>query len=238
MALYFDYDVFFRYYSDPSNFYKDSISIKANFFRPSCGAYTRDSSWLSGSYFIVNHQEVYVTVLENELLFSILKYDAKKAALADHFHIGNCVLRNTARNMKNVDMILFHYSKQDLVKNVKDMTSKCNFRNRLEDLNDIAHILCTNMKDNMNNVLSTLLPHVEHILKKPFCVDLQLQTAGGKSLKCTKKCVDYDNQRFKVYRGKRNAEYIHHQGQMKSINRLKVLTLPNVSVSDTRLRTP
>lgn len=184
MAILFDYDKFFKYYSNPSNFYKSSISIKVNFFRPVHGLSTRDTDYLSDEYFVVDDKDIYITIIENEIIFTILRTDKYNAYWADHFHIGRETMKNVYRKKDNSDLVFFHFSFQNFEQNKKDMSEKCNFRNRFEDINDIGNIMCSNRSSTnpvqMKDMMKSYFSIVEHILRKPFVASLQM--TGGKIL--------------------------------------------------------
>lgn len=198
-SVYFDYNTFFKYYSDPSNFLQNNIQIKINFFKGLFNAL--DNDFLPIAYFNFNNIDIYVTIKENDIFFTLPKYD-NNILWADHFHIGFKLKDDVRRRNKNVDMVFFHLSIQNIEAGRKDMYHKCNFRDRLEDINDIANILCTNRRhDNMKSVFEGLLPIVIHILRKPFDVNLQLN--GGlfhNYKKTTRKHTDKNGYEYTVYK--------------------------------------
>ena len=55
---------------------------------------------------------------------------------------------------------------QDILNKRKDMMRKCNFRNKLEDIDNIRNILCTNRKNNMLNTFQNMIDIVEYILRR------------------------------------------------------------------------
>lgn len=103
-----------------------------------------------------------------EVLFTIIRPDSNNVYWADHFHIGNVIFKNVVRRIYNVDTVFLHYSFQDNKNKVKDMTQKCNFRNKMEDINNISNILCTNRRSTMNIEFLDFIDIVTHILQRPY----------------------------------------------------------------------
>jgi hypothetical protein len=210
MSLKFEYNVFYKFFSDPSNFYWNNVPIKANFYKPA----GKDSEWLSGSFFIVGDTDVYVTVKDNDILFTILKTDSHNAYWADHFHSGTTIMTNVHRKVRNVDTVFFHFSSQNLHDQRKDMVHKCNFRDHYENLHDIGSILCTNRKTNMQSAFPpNLFQVVESILKMPFLP--HSTSGGGKRITPTKNKAIIKGIKHTIYNGQRGGLHIFKAGKLK-----------------------
>lgn len=165
--IYFNYQDFFNYYSNQNNFYLNNIPIAINFYKYENNKYVKTTDKISGQYFTFANNIIYVVLLDNDqILFTILRPDNNNAYWADHFHIGNMISDNITNKIKNVDTVFLHFSYQDTIRNMKDMTRKCNFKNNYEDIDNIKNILCTNRKSTMVTVFGNMIDIVEHILKR------------------------------------------------------------------------
>jgi hypothetical protein len=165
MTTYFDYKVFYSYYSNINNFYLNNIPITVKFYERN----KESTAILSGQYFIFDNINIYVTLIgNNEILFTIIRPDSNNVYWADHFHIGKIIFNNVVRGNKNVDTVFLHYSFQDNKNGIKDMSRKCNFRNNMEDLDNIPNILCTNKGSTMNIQFVDFIDLITHILQRPY----------------------------------------------------------------------
>jgi hypothetical protein len=212
MSMLFDYKIFYDYYSDPTNSYVNNSPIQVYYFKFSNGIYVNTPKLLTEPYFVYNNTEIYITLIGNDqILFTIVETDKQGINWANHFHIGTNIQFNVRRKIKKTNTVFMHFSKQDYVNNKKDMSKKCNFRDKLEDLNNIENILCTNKTtENLKDTYEHLTDTVKFIMRQPF---FPPSLVGGKRLKRTNTFAFKNKQKLRIYEGPRGGKYININGK-------------------------
>lgn len=209
MSYIFDYDTFFRHYTNIDNLLYSESSDTLYFYN-----YQKvvESVKLSDYFIEIQGVKLYVSwrgnnhkVKNDDILFTIpKKIDGK--LWDDHFHFAyNQKTKNVSRKAKDVSLIAFAKTIQIPADNRKDSSlHRCNFRDKQEDLRTIQDIICTNhstgstMSDQLH---SQDLQIIKEILTRPF-----IQNAGTQK-------INYKNALYKIRTGPNNGKYIVVKGK-------------------------
>jgi hypothetical protein len=204
------YDIFYNYYSNIQN--QDILRHPLNYSLPQYYYYDKKTSKnlqskiLPNQYFIYNNIQIYIQFINNNELLFIIPRNTLYGLVGDHFHIGPIKIsqKNINRSKINRSIVInknpifLHWSLQDIIKQERNMFSKCTIQDNFESLNQIDQILCTNrshkLKDefnakynsalnsSVNPIVQGLSPNdlnllviIKHILRRPF---YPLQIAG------------------------------------------------------------
>lgn len=186
-SFYFDYDKFYKYYTNESNLEKEDDTFNDTVWYYTKTPYNNqipEETELSKFYITINNEKIHIKKQGNGLLFTVPKEKDNKL-WDDHYHFGKRVIE---KDKKRIPVVYFHKTIQLPDVTGKD-TKNCYYRQKTHiKLNQFEEMACLQSSNKMKNLFTEEddFIYIKGIISKPF-PNKKTSTAGGKFRNTRKK---------------------------------------------------
>jgi hypothetical protein len=176
--FYFDYEKFYKYYTNDKKLKTDTSSLKEIWFYRSSQSREPEKETLSNKYIIVNGVNIYISKKENDKLYFTIPETIGDKLWDFHYHFGNDRItpaddkyQPIHRNDDNkIPAIYFHKTIQNPLLNRKERKN-CYYHPTM-DVDNIEDIICLQAK---NSKMGKMFPPntqdfkiIKEIISRPF----------------------------------------------------------------------
>ena len=174
-SFYFDYDIFYNYYTESSNLETDKQFSKINiWYYASTQSREPTKTKLSQKYITINNTKIHIRKLGDSLLFTIPTEIGDK--LWDfHFRFGKTII---VKNNENHPAVYFHKTIQKPIEKSKENTN-CYYPQKINiDINSFQDMKCLQRDYYMRELYTPEdFVFIKEIISRPF-LNLKVSTAG------------------------------------------------------------